>query len=219
MKNIISFFQLLLAHFMFMLAYALENFMFSQGLAKAAVDFSDLPKNLINGDNMGGIVTDKIFYGKWDDVLQWPTLAEAPASLDDLGQWTGDIIMKSSKAMYEIYATENTGFVTINSVGEQDGLSMEVAFGFFVPGIDKKTLGFLRNAKNEGMFFLPRDNEGQYYLIGDELRAARMVPGEAGGTGTETSARKGITFNYMYRTNGLCHYSGNVSAIAGLGSV
>jgi hypothetical protein len=35
------------------------------------VEFTDINKNLNNGQNMGGIA-QKVYFGYWDDVLTWP---------------------------------------------------------------------------------------------------------------------------------------------------
>ena len=183
------------------------------------VELTDLPKDLPNGDNMGSIVTQRLIFGRWSDVLQWPDIVEAPATLEDLGQVVGDIIMKDGKSCFTMYGTENTGLLSINLVGETDGISQECTLSLMHPGLRKKLLGFLRNVKNDDLFFLPQDAEGQFYLFGDKFRPAKLIPGEAGGTQGETSGRKGLTLQFLFRTNGLCVYTGDTLNILKVGSV
>lgn len=182
------------------------------------MDFTDISKNLTNGENMGGIVTKTIIFGKWDDVATWPTAPVAPADVEENGVWVGDVVMSASKRAFTMYATEDTGELALNAVGEMDGVSFEAILNLFHPGMQKKILGFMGAVKNEDLFFIVEDSEGQYYLIGDSNRPAKFVPGEGGGTGKETSARKGFNMQFKYKCNLLRTYVGDVTSLLSVSS-
>ena len=108
-----------------------------------AIEFTNLPKNLPNGDNMGGI-TQKVYFGYWDDVDTWPTKPESPASLEAAGTLTGDLVMKAGKAMFEMYLTDDTGAFNIEVVGEKRRKVVCSTSYSFPSGIRSKTARLLQ---------------------------------------------------------------------------
>jgi len=177
------------------------------------VDFVNIDKNLPNGENMGGIAQYVIF-GLWSDVAQWPTAPVAPATVEAYAEWVGDVVMAAGKNAFTFYCTDDTSEFKINPVGEVDGMSFEEELTIFNPGLKKKLLGFIAAAKNENLFFIVKDNESQYYLMGDSIRAAHMTAGEVG-TGKATSERKGASLTFKYKTNVPRVYVGDVTALLG----
>jgi hypothetical protein len=176
------------------------------------VDFVNIDKNLTNGENMGGL-TQTVIFGLWDDVAAWPTAPVAPADIEANAAWVGDVVMKAGKKAFTFYSTDDTAEMQINPVGEVDGLSFEQKLMVFNPGLKKKLLGFLGAVKNEKLFFIPQDNEGQYYLMGDSKRAANMVAGDGVGTGKATADRKGANLTFVFKTNTPRVYVGDVSGL------
>lgn len=177
------------------------------------MDFVNIDKNLPNGNNMGGLAQTCIF-GLWADVAAWPTAPVAPATVEADGQWVGDVVMKAAKNAFTFYSTDDTSELKINPVGEQDGMSYEMELTIFNPGLKKKLLGFISAAKNENLFFIVQDSEGQYILLGDSLRAAHMTAGEVG-TGKTSSDRKGASLTFKFKTNTPRIYAGDVTALLG----
>lgn len=177
------------------------------------MDFVNIDKNLTNGENMGGLVQTCIF-GLWEDVATWPAAPVNPLTVEANGEWTGDLVMKAGKNAFTFYSTDDTSEYKINPVGEQDGMSFEQELTIFNPGLKKKLLGFISAAKNENLFFIVQDSEGQYYLIGDAKRAAHMVSGEVG-TGKASSDRKGASLTFKHKTNTPRVYTGDVTVLLG----
>jgi len=174
------------------------------------MDYTDINKNLPNGQNMGGL-KQLVYFGLWDDVSSWPTKPSNPATLEENAELTGDITMKAGKRMFSMYITDDTGEFQIESVGEIDGKSYVCHLNLFHPGLQKKILGFINAIKNENLFFIVPDAEGQYYIMGDELRPAVFSGSpEGNGTGKATSDRKGMSCEFIYKTNGVYIYTGNV---------
>jgi len=174
------------------------------------IDFTDIDKNLPNGDNMGGLI-QKVYFGYYDDVSEWPTKPAAPTTLESAAALTGDLVMKAGKRMCEMYLTDDTGEFKIEPVGELDGKSFVENLTFFHPGLPLKALGFMNASKNENLVFIVVDSDGQKYVMGDALRPAKNVGGKDGaGTGKETAARKGISFAFAYKCANVLVYTGNI---------
>lgn len=181
------------------------------------MDLVNIDKNLTNGENMGGL-TQTVIFGLWDDVAQWPAQAVSPATVEEYAEWVGDVVMKAGKKAFTFYSTDDTSELQINPVGEKDGLSFEMTLSVFNPGLKKKLLGFISAIKNENVFLIAQDNEGQYYLLGDEKRAACMVAGEGIGTGKATADRKGANLKFVFKTNVPRVYVGDVAGLLELAS-
>lgn len=176
------------------------------------MDFVDIGKNLPGGENMGGL-TQTVIFGLWDDVSVWPAAPVAPDDVEEYAEWVGDVVMKAGKRAFTFYSTDDTSELQVNLVGETDGLSFEMRLNVFNPGLKKKLLGFIAAAKNENLFLIAQDNEGQYYLLGDSRRAAKMIAGEGIGTGKATADRKGANLSFVFKTNTPRVYIGDVTAL------
>lgn len=174
------------------------------------MDFTDINKDLNEGNNMGGIA-QVAYFCKWDDVQTFPSLPSSPANLAANGTLTGDLVMKTGKKMNKIYITDDTGEFEIEPVGETDGKSFVKHLRLFNPGLKASLLGFMNYAKNENLVFIVKDNDGQFYLMGDDTRPATYVGAPDGaGTGKETAARRGISMEFQYKTKGAYTYTGSI---------
>ena len=174
------------------------------------MEFTNIDKNLPNGENMGGIV-QKIYFGFWADVETFPAKPVTPVTLEDNASLTGNIVMKTGKRMFEMYITDDTGEFNVEPVGEVDGKSFVLHLNFFHPGMQKKILGFINAAKNDNLVFVVTDAEGQQYLMGDAMRPSVYQGAPNGsGTGKETAARKGMSCEFTYKTGNVYVYTGTV---------
>jgi hypothetical protein len=174
------------------------------------MEFTNIDKNLNNGQNMGGIA-QTVYYAAHADVLTWPTKPAAPLTIEENGVLTGDLVMKPGKKMFEMYITDDTGEFEIEPVGEVDGKSFVEHLRLFNPGLKKKILGFINWAKNENLVFIVKDNDDQYYLMGDETRPATYAGAPDGsGTSKETAGRRGISMEFVYKTANAYVYTGDI---------
>ncbi len=176
-----------------------------------------IDKKLPGGSNMGGL-TQTIYYAYWADVESWPTPPDPEAT--DLtmaanGVLTGDIVMKTGKQFFPFYMTDDTGEFKIEDVGEKDGKSDVAGVSFFHPSLNDELLGFKNATKNENMVFIVPDNNGNFFLMGDALRPCTYNGSPDGaGTGKETAARAGISFEFTYKTKGMLKYKSTVPLTA-----
>jgi hypothetical protein len=180
--------------------------------------FTDIDKNLVNGENMGGIA-QVIYYAKWDEVETWPAKPSSPTTLAANGVLTGDIAMKSGKSFHKLYITDDTGEFQIEPVGEKDGKSYVLHLRLFHPGLNTEILGFNNLVKNENMVFIVPDNNGAKFIMGDATRPATFEGAADGqGTGKETAARRGIGMEFTYKTANVYQYTGSVPLTEASGS-
>ncbi len=171
------------------------------------MDFTDIGKVLTDGKNLGG-VAQKVYFGLWGDVATWPTEPSAPMDPEEAGIFTGDITMASGKRMFELYTTEDQAKLDMNPIGEEAGKGFEMVLNVFSPGLAKKILGFINAVKNEDLIFIVPDNDGQYYLMGNELRSAKFSGGDGSGTGSTTEGRRGIAMQFTFHAANLYEYTG-----------
>lgn len=175
-----------------------------------AIEFTDIDKNLNNGQNMGGIA-QVVYFGFWADVLTWPTKPTSPTTLEENATLTGDLVMKAGKRLFEMYITDDTGEFEIETVGELDGKSFVEHLRLFHPGLKKKILGFMSAVKNDNLVFIVKDNDGQYYLMGDDTRPAIFAGSpDSNGTSRETAGRRGMSMEFTYKTANVHVYDGAI---------
>lgn len=175
------------------------------------ITFVDINKNLPLGENMGGI-PQKVYFGLHADVETWPTKPLGTAtSFEENAQLTGELVMKTGKKLFQLYLTDDTGEFSIESVGEADAKSFVEHLTIFHPGLQKSILGFINTVKNDNLVFIVEDAEGQLYLMGDASRPAVYAGApDGGGTGKESSARKGMSMEFTYKTGNVHVYTGAI---------
>ena len=174
------------------------------------MNLTDILKELKDGENMGGL-PQKVYFGYHADVATWPTKPAAPANIGEQAVLVGDLIAKSGKRMFELYITDDTGEFKIEPVGESDGKSFIVRLTLFHPGLNAKVLGFMNGSKNENLVFIVPDNNGNMYIMGDEMRPAVYTGAPDGaGTGKETAGRRGVSMEFTYKTSNIYLYEGSI---------
>lgn len=174
------------------------------------MDFTDILKDLKDGENMGGL-PQMLYFGYHKDVATWPTKPAAPLTIEANGVLTGDLLMAEGKRMFEMYFTDDMGELKIEPVGESDGKSFIMRLTIFHPGLRARILGFINAAKNENLVFVVPDNNGEKFILGDALRPATFSGAPDGaGTGKETAGRRGISMEFTYKTSNVYSYAGTV---------
>lgn len=173
------------------------------------MEFADISKNVTDGKNLGGIA-QKVYFGLWDDVATWPTEPLAPATLEEAGVFTGELLMKAGKRMFELYTTEDVAKLEIKPIGEEGGKGFELTLNVFSPGLAKKIFGFINAAKNEDLVLVAPDNNGEQYMLGNELRSAKMTGGDGTGTGSTTEGRRGVAMSFTFHAANLYTYEGAI---------
>lgn len=185
---------------------------------KKCVDLSNIDDSLDceNLDNMGGIVP-RLIYGYWDDVVTWPDFpkptADKALTLEEAGTLSGDVVMKEGTCAYMIDFTEDTGEFKITDQGETGGESYLYDLTIIAAKMRAKIFGFQNATKGRRMFFIPQDNNGNYYLMGDKRNGAKSASGDGSTTGANATARNQNTLHYTYNGQRKLVYAGDVANI------
>ena len=177
-----------------------------------AVDFTDIDKNLPDGQNMGGI-PQLVYFALQSDVLSWPTPPTTDTeniTMEKMGALVGDIKMKVGKKMNSFYITDDEGKLDFEGVGEKDWKSFIMKLSIYNPGLQSKLLGFINLAKNENLVFIAPDNNGNNFLLGDALRGAILDSIDGMTTGQKTEERPGAGMIFSYKTANICQYTGTI---------
>lgn len=171
-----------------------------------------------DADNVGGIVS-KVIFGYHEDVETWPeeptTTTEEGIQLSTAGELSGDVTMKSGTKAYTFEFTDDTGNFSIAPQGEDGGISFLYSLALISAKIRKEVLGFMNAAKNRKMFFIVEDQNGEFYLMGDKKRGAKLVAGDGAATGTAMTDRNGTTINIQYTSPRALVYTGDTENILG----
>jgi hypothetical protein len=178
------------------------------------MDFADIGKELVNGRNTGGLAM-KFYFGLHADVESFPTEPTSPATLAAAAALTGDITMKAGKRMFEFSTTEDTAKLDFNPIGEEGGKGVEIALTIHAPGLSSKLLGFMNATRNEDLVLIVEDNEGQKYLMGNELRSAKLKSADGAGTGAVKEGKRGIPMVFSFYTGAVYIYTGSIPLTAG----
>lgn len=178
-----------------------------------STDFTDIEKNLPNGQNMGGI-PQVVYYALHKDVASWPVRPKPTGStLEKMGELSGNVVMKAGKAFRKFYVTDDEGKLDFEGVGEKDGKSFVLKLRIYSPGLTGKVMGLLNLIKNESLVFIVPDNNGNYFLLGDALRPATLDSIEAMTTGQKTEERPGVGMIFAYKTANVYRYKGNIPIV------
>lgn len=192
-------------------------------MSKKCINLEDINHDLGCSGNVSGIVP-KLIFGYHSDVDVWPDEPlpandSTPMALEESAALVGDVVMKNGTRAFEMDFTEDTGSLTINPVGEIDGGQMEYTLTLIKAKINRKILGFMNAALSKKMFFIPQDENGIHYLMGNKRRGCTFVTGGDGATtGTTASDRNQASLQFKFRTGRAFVYEGDTEDILSLGA-
>lgn len=174
----------------------------------------DLGLSCAEQDNMGGIVPQVIF-GYHDDVATWPERPSVSGSaqsmdMDDAGALVGDLVMATGAHAYKFDFTDDTGSFTIKLQGEKGGESFVETLTIIAQKIRKILLGFMNATKGRKIFLLVKDNNGNWYLMGDaDHGAALSADSDGANTGASYTERNQVGLTFTYNTPRAFVYEGD----------
>lgn len=185
---------------------------------KKCINLADIDSNVscADYDNVGGIV-QRVIYGYWDDVATWPQLPsatdETPLDLEAAGKWDGDVVMKSGARAFVMEFTDENGEFTMTDQGEAGAESVLMQLDIVRAKINAVMLGFMNATRGRKMFFIVQDRNGNCYLMGDSLVAAKKVAADAATTGKATTDMNKIPIRFTYVCPRHLIYDGDVKSI------
>lgn len=175
------------------------------------VTLQDIDSDLDCRDNTGGIV--KVLAMYHSDVATWPTEPASPASLEDFGKLTGDVVLKSGKKAVVFTLPQGKGSFVITEQGEMGGMSHQMELSIFQNGIFPAMLGLMGATKNAKMAFIVVDRNKQMYLMGDPDNGAMRDKGDGANTGSAIGDLRSSSIKFIYAVNNPRVYSGDIDAL------
>jgi len=106
---------------------------------------------------------------------------------------TEALVFAAGKGFANLKVQPDTGEVKLDLVGNKGNKKTKSSFDFFVPGNDKKKLGFVRTLKNTPLLISVPERDGQNRFIGDKYNPAYITEAAAT-TGKTGEDDKGIHF-------------------------
>lgn len=150
----------------------------------------------INSELLSGLSEVELYYAMHNQATNIPM----PPNFDDAGYdygtavvVAGNITFPSGQGFGKIVIQSDTGEVTLDAGGNKGNKKLKSGLSFYVPGNDKKLLGFIRTRINQPMLFLATERNGQKRLIGDKFNPA-YISEVKGTTGKGGDDDKGVQF-------------------------
>jgi hypothetical protein len=167
--------------------------------------------------NLGGLAPVG-YYGFISEATTIPQVPSEPADLEAVSVITSNIVMDAGKTMFPMYGTLEKLNLKGEQQGERDGRSNKVTLTWFIPGHHKENLGAARYFPKRRMFFIVRDHEGRYRLVGSTYFPAEVAATDD--TGTAVADLKGVTYEISTYSDGPAPiYEGEIPSTEGSAAV
>ena len=186
---------------------------------KNCVELSDIDEAIScqDLDNLAGTVQELIYF-YWNDVDSWPDLPapsteDGTMSLEEAGAWDGDVVMKAGTCAHKLVFTDDSGELTITDQGEVGGESCLYELNITRAKMSKVIFGFENATRGRRLGLIVTDKNGERYLFGDKLNAARRVAADASTTGKAGTDLNKVPMKFTYACPRKLMYTGDVENI------
>lgn len=188
-------------------------------MGKKCIELADIDEivSCADLDNLAGVV-QSLVYGYWEDVASWPDLpapsGEAAAmSFAEAGAWDGDLVMKAGCRAYHLVFTDESGELTITDQGETGGESCKYELAITRAKMSQVIFGFENATRGRRLFLIVTDKNGNRYLMGDKLNAAKKIAADASTTGKSGTELNKTPLKFSYSCPRKLMYTGDVEKI------
>jgi hypothetical protein len=167
--------------------------------------------------NLGGLAPVG-YYGFISEATTIPKVPSEPTDLEDVSVISDNIVMDAGKTMFPMYGTLEKLNLKGEQQGERDGRSSKVTLLWFIPGHHKENLGAARYFPKRRMFFIVRDHENRYRLVGNTYFPAEVAATDD--TGTAVADLKGVSYEISTYSDGPAPiYEGEIPSEEGSAAV
>ena len=168
-------------------------------------------------DNLAGTIQELIYF-YWNDVDSWPDLPapsteDGTMSFEEAGAWDGDVVMKAGTCAHKLVFTDDSGELTITDQGETGGESCLYELNITRAKMSKVIFGFENATRGRRLGLIVTDKNGERYLFGDKLNAARRVAADASTTGKVGTDLNKVPMKFTYACPRKLMYTGDVENI------
>jgi hypothetical protein len=133
------------------------------------------------------------YYGFIEDVETFPVppTVEAAADYAALATIATPIVMKAGKTMYAMAGELETAGLDGESIGERGSMSKSIKATWYLPSTEPANLGASKYFNNRRMFFIVKEQNGQYRVVGSNRFPASVKSKDT--TGMKVADRRGVT--------------------------
>lgn len=133
------------------------------------------------------------YFGFIEDVATMPVPPTADTATDFASYATisGDIVLKPGKTMYAMSGELETAGLKGENIGERGSMSKKISMTWFLPSTEPANLGAARYFQNRRMFFIVREQNEQWRLVGSRKFPATVKSDDD--TGTKVEDKRGVT--------------------------
>lgn len=188
-------------------------------MVKKCIELADIDEivSCADLDNLAGVV-QSLVYGYWEDVASWPDLPApsgeaAVMSFAEAGAWDGDLVMKAGCRAYQLVFTDESGELTITDQGETGGESCKYELAITRAKMSQVIFGFENATRGRRLFLIVTDKNGNRYLMGDKLNAAKKIAADASTTGKSGTELNKTPLKFSYSCPRKLMYTGDVEKI------
>ena len=133
-----------------------------------------------SGSKKGAGIKRRIYFGLVDQVETWPTENASPSTYEELATLTAAVAMSSGNQMYYFDATIRKSSLQSMSAGGRGSKVAKNKLEIIRAAMTAAVVGFIMQHKNDEMFFIVNDLEGQPIFIGEEDLPAMVEEFELG---------------------------------------
>lgn len=122
------------------------------------------------------------------DIVSWPTLPEAPKSLEEAAKYVGNFILAAEKKWNLIGMVTDEGQLQAESQGTEGSKTFKVTGTILIPGTEEQVTGYIDQANNDSMIYLFVQRNGKARVCGcEEFDATLTLSQDTGKAVTDTN--------------------------------
>ena len=88
------------------------------------------------------------------DILVYPKMPAAPASLAEKAKYVGDFVLAADKKWHRIGMIPNEGQIQVESQGTYGSKTFKCTGTIVIPGTEEEATGYISSANNDEMIYL-----------------------------------------------------------------
>ena len=123
------------------------------------------------------------------DILVYPKMPAAPASLAEKAKYVGDFVLAADKKWHRIGMIPNEGQIQVESQGTYGSKTFKCTGTIVIPGTEEEATGYIAEANNDEMIYLFVQRNGKARMIGSEAFTPELsLSQDSGKAATDTNS-------------------------------
>ena len=174
-------------------------------MSNCSVSIENIAESESCGNNMSGVNT--LYFARKKDITAFnanrPATIATYADRVTIGSSTSTtkaFTMPTGKGFAKMYCADDLGELKYTLQGAVGSRSMKAELEVFHPSFKKQILGFLGSHLNEELVVVCLLNNGEYHMLGDAKRGAKIADNAEATSGKAVSDANGATLHFEWNT-------------------